>query len=148
MYKSWQRALRQLSLHRVENTRKAMFYTRQRIFEYGEKNGRMLAWLAKTQNPTMYFVSVRDMNGLPLVTPESINDCFMQFFSDLYKYRAAYFLNDLMAFLDSVKLPLLATADRDNLEEDISLEEVQTAIGRLQAGKTPSSDGLSDQILF
>lgn len=36
-YKLWLRAL-----HRVENTKKAMFYTRERIFEYGDKNSQFL----------------------------------------------------------------------------------------------------------
>lgn len=58
---------------------------------------------------------------------------FMQFFNDLYKSRATYALTDLTDFLDPVTLPILATADREHLEEDISLEEVQIAIGRLQA---------------
>lgn len=103
----------------LKTTKKAMFYTRQRIFEYGDKNGRLLARLAKTQNPMTYIVSVRGVDGSPLVSPESINNRFLEFFKELSQSRITYSLTDLTTFLDSIAHPTLATADRERLESDI-----------------------------
>lgn len=44
--------------------------------------------------------------------------------------------------MGTVRLPTLDGEDRERLEADISLEEIQGAIGSLQAGKKPGSDGL------
>lgn len=112
------------------------------MFEYGGKNGRLLAWLAKSQNPTIHTASVRDAASRLLVAPDFINQRFMQFIQELYESRVAYSTTELAAFLDLVKLPVLGETDRERLEADITLEEIQVAIGSLQAGKTSGSDGL------
>lgn len=68
-YRVWQRTLRQLSLLRVENTKKALFYSQEKVFEHGSKNGRLLA---KSQNPTTHIVGIRDADGQLLVAPNLI----------------------------------------------------------------------------
>lgn len=83
-YRARQRTLSQLSLLCVENTKKALLYSQQRAFEYGDKNGCLLAWLAKRQSPTTHIVSVRDANGHPLLAPDLINNYFMQFFLEIF----------------------------------------------------------------
>lgn len=122
-YRVWQRSLRQLSLLRVENTKMALFYSQQKVFEHGGKNGRLLAWLAKSQNPTTHIASIRDVDGHLLVSPDLINQWFLQFFRGLYESRAEYSANELTAFLYLVKFPMLDKEDRERLEVDISLEE-------------------------
>lgn len=72
-YRVWQRSLRQLSLLCVENTKKALFYSQQNVFEHGGKNGRLLAWLAKSQKRTTHIASVRDVDGHLLVASDLIN---------------------------------------------------------------------------
>lgn len=75
------------------------------------------------------------------MTPDLINDHFMQFFRELYTSRATYSQTKLNTFLETVRLPVLDREDRERLEANISLEEIQTVIGKLQAGKTPRSGG-------
>lgn len=44
--------------------------------------------------------------------------------------------------MNSIPFPMLSDAHRSMLDGDISLEEVQVAIGDLQSEKTPGVDGL------
>lgn len=45
--------------------------------------------------------------------------------------------SDLSSFLDIVSFTVLTLAAREALEADITLEEVQAAVGGLKGGKTP-----------
>lgn len=46
-YIAWQGAPQKLSVFKTEMTQKLLLNTAQRVFEYGDKNGRLLAWLAR-----------------------------------------------------------------------------------------------------
>lgn len=56
-YSVWQRVLR------AEQTKKALLYSQQTIFEYGDKNGCLLAWLAKSQTALTHIATIRDVRG-------------------------------------------------------------------------------------
>lgn len=112
------------------------------MFEHGGKNGRLLAWLAKSQNPTTHIAGIRDADGQLLVAPDLINQRFKHYLQGLYETRVAYSTAELSPFLDLVRLPTLGEEGREHLEADITLEEIQVVIGSLQAGKTPGSDWL------
>lgn len=75
---------------------------------------------------------------LLLISLENINARFSQFFQ-VYSSRAQFPLSD---FLNSLDFPALTADARADLEKDITLVEVQGAIGRLQGGKTLGIDGL------
>lgn len=141
-YYSWQNTLRELFLHIVEQTKKSMLFTKQKIFEYGNKNGRLLAWLTKNQTAFTHIASIRNANGQLLSCPEDINAESMKFFREVYTSRAQFTPLELQEYLDAIPFPSLSEEHRNLLEGDFSLEEVQTAIGSLQSGKTPGADGL------
>lgn len=48
-YGEWQFALREVSLCRMERTQKSLLSMAQNIFEYCNRSGRLMAWLAKGQ---------------------------------------------------------------------------------------------------
>lgn len=76
------------------------------------------------------------------MAPDLVNERLTQFYRELYESRVTYSQNELSTFFDTIRLLTLDRVDREGLEADISLEEIQTAIGKLQAGKTLASDGL------
>lgn len=53
--------------------------------------------------------------------------------------------SDLTSFLDPLSFPVLAMEDRERLEADVTLEEVQLAMGSLQGRKAPGADGLPSE---
>lgn len=50
-----------------------------------------------------------------------------------------YETSDLDNFLDRIKFPVLEDKVRDGLDKDITLEEVQTALGHMQLGNAPGT---------
>lgn len=87
-YYAWQQVLRDLSLCRVEQTKKSMLHSAQRVFEHGDKNGRLLARLAKGQTSSTHIAGVRDERGHMITPPGGINTKFSQFYQGVYSSRA------------------------------------------------------------
>lgn len=108
--------------------------------EYGDKNGRLLAWLAKGQYATTHIGRLRGVDGSLLNTPETISNRFLQFYRELYSSRVDYTATDLSEYLDLIPLPTLEPDQSKALEEDITLEEIQK--GCMQAGKAPGPEGI------
>lgn len=79
-YYEWQRVLRELSLLRIDQTKMTMLHSAQRVFEHGDKNGRLLAWLAMGQTPSTHIAEIRDEDGSVLTSPGKINAMFSRFF--------------------------------------------------------------------
>lgn len=80
LYGAWQFALQRLSLLHVDMAQKSMLDTAQRIFKHGNKNGRMLVWLAKGQFATTHLSGVRDQDGGLLRSPVDINNRFCSYY--------------------------------------------------------------------
>lgn len=133
---------REVTLLRVAKANKQQLAQTQKIFEQGEKIGRLLAWISKEQSPVSTIASIRRSDGTSVTDPVNINLCFADFYAALYSSRAQYSFVELFDFLDGVTLLVLTTAARDSLEAPITLGEVQQALGSMQTGKIPGVDGL------
>lgn len=141
-YILWQDALRDLSLLRIDLTKKSMLDGAQRVFEFGNKNGRLLAWLARGQHAVTHIGRLKGSDGRPLTRQADIDERFLEFYRDLYSSRVSYTKSDLLRYLDCIQLPALGVDKSEQLDADISLEEVQVALGSMQSGKTPGPDGI------
>lgn len=75
-YAAWQQGLRGLLVLRMEATEKAMVHSAQQIFEHGNKNGRLLAWLARGQSLTTPVGSIRLRGGELVSSPDHVNTRF------------------------------------------------------------------------
>lgn len=144
-YRAWKQALRSLSTARVAQTDKALLYSAQRVFEHGGKNGKLLAWLAKGSIPSTPIGSIRDRSGILLTAPNSINSRFREYLKEVYSSRANITESVLSSFLDPLSIPMLSAEAREGLEADITLEEIQVAMGHLRGGKAPGADGLPSE---
>lgn len=130
-YILWQDTLRDLSLLRIDLTKKYLLDGSQRVFEFGDKNGRMLAWLARGQQGVTHIGCPRGQDGRLLTLQADISGRFLGFYQALYSSRVCYSTSELLRYLDRVPLPSLDSAKSGKIEdEDISLEEVQEALGK------------------
>lgn len=134
-------AMREVTLLRVAATRKIMLHQSQRIFEQGERTGRLLAWLSREQAATTSVANIKEASGRLLSDPRDINRCFASYYEDLYSSRVQYSADELQTYIDAIELPCLSVAARQRLDAPLTLKEIQTAIGSLQSGKTPGDDG-------
>lgn len=85
-----------------------MLSTAQLVFEYGDKNGKLLAWLSRRQFSATHIGRIQDEKGAPLVNPEEINHRFMQYYRTLYSTRVDYEMADLEIYLDGMDFPTLS----------------------------------------
>lgn len=89
----------------------------QQVFEFGDKNGRLLVWLAKGQFAVTHIGGIKGSSGELLTSPDSINYRFLQFYQELYSSRVTYSDTDLKAYLDCIHFPTLDSEMRDKLNK-------------------------------
>lgn len=89
--------------------------------------------------------SIRDGQEAAAYLPPSVNGRFREFFEELYTSRVDYLDSDLSSFLDSVAFPFLTMEDRERVEGNVTLKEVQAAVSGLKGGKTPGADGFPSE---
>lgn len=111
-YIAWQDVLRDLSLLRLDLTKKSMIDSAQRVFEYGDKNGRLLAWLARGQHLVTHIGRLRGPEDRLLTLQADINEQFLRFYQTLYASRVSYSDSELSQYLDQIQLPTLAAEKR------------------------------------
>lgn len=135
-------AQRNLELAQTTVTRKRLLYANQRVFDQGDKNGKVLAYLAKTTYASTLVPRIQINTDFYISEPEDIAREFAKFYADLYSSRAQYTETELDQFLSDVPFPRLSQADASLLDGPITVGEVAEAIGSLAPGKTPGPDGL------
>lgn len=118
-------AYREVMLLRVAKANKCQLAQTQRIFEQGDKTGRLLAWISREQSLVSTIARLRRSDGTLVSDPVKINACFAEYYSALYSSRVQYSQKELGHFLDGVAFPVLTTAAKERLDAPITLEEVQ-----------------------
>lgn len=141
-YDALQSLHREISLMRVETTKKQILAQSQRIFEQGERTGRLLACLAKERSSQSHIAHIKDDRGKLCSDPADINEQFAKYYKQLYTSTNTSTSEDLHSFLNQIEFPQFSDAARSALDAPITLKEVQMAVGALQSAKTPGPDGL------
>ena len=88
------------------------FFTQQAYYEEGEKTGRLLARIARSQQASPAIGAIRDTQGRLVNEPELILAELANFYSELYKARDDFTDAELQCYIDTVALPVLSSAAR------------------------------------
>ena len=77
----------------------------------------------------------------------TINDGFIEFYSNPYTSQVSAGPSDIRAFFDPLGIPKISPEDQymEEMDSKISSEEITQAINSMQNGKTPSPDGLTEE---
>lgn len=118
----------------------------QKIFEQGERTGRLLAWLARERSTTTHIAHIRDDDGLLHSDPAQINTQFMRLYELLYSFRIEYSTDSPIAFLDTIEFPELSAAASQRRDAPFTIKEVQNTVATLQTAKTLGPDGLPAEV--
>lgn len=121
----------------------ALFCTKQRYYEQGERAGKLLAHRAKQLQTQNIIPSVYDKYNKLITNKNETNEVFRTFYSELYTSQGPVDKGKIESFFSSINMPSLTEAQRDSLEGDISIEEIQQAIMSLSSGKAPGNDGFT-----
>ena len=121
----------------------ALFCTRQKYFEQGERAGKVLAHRVKQIQSQNVIPSIFDKDNNLLTNKRDINTTFREFYQELYTSQGGTDKNKLERFFSSTEIPTLTQDGRAHLEGDISVDEVKKAIRNLRIGKAPGNGGFS-----
>lgn len=118
-----------------------MLKSRQRIYESGDKAGKLLAQQARATVASRLIPSVKSPLGVTLTNPKHINETFTKFYSDLYTSDHPQI--DVANTLNNIEFPRADEGLVGSLASPILPAEVANAIRALQSGKSPGPDGFT-----
>ena len=131
-------ALNQLLTQKAEAS---IFYATNRLFEMGDKPGRLLARLAAGRQDVRAISSLKDETGKNHFETKTMVEIMKSFYEKLYTSESTTSSHCIQSFLEKLNLPSLSEADKSDLGRPITSEEIKNAISSLQNGKTPGPDG-------
>uniref|UniRef100_A0A3P9KC19 Reverse transcriptase domain-containing protein n=1 Tax=Oryzias latipes TaxID=8090 RepID=A0A3P9KC19_ORYLA len=125
----------------TENAQTAIFYAKHRLFDSGNKPGRLLARLAQGKNRSYVISSLKDKKNNLHYETKQISKILKEYFQELYSSEYQEAVSPPEDFLDHINLPTVSEQDRSDLCRPIKTQEVIEAIKSLKAGKAPGPDG-------
>lgn len=111
---------------------------RVRYFELGDKPHTLLARQLRGQQNSRAIHRIKSNTGGNITLPKSINECFANFYTELYRSKAQ---GDGDSWHKEIPIPRLDDSSRDTLNQPLSIKEVLNSIRAFSSGKTPGSDG-------
>ena len=139
-------AHRALDLHRVDVTRKQQLYLSARILEHSGKNGKMLAYLSRTEYVDRTIPRIQLPDGSVASDPIAINQAFKSFYESLYAAPPPPDEEETLGFLESLRFPVLEESHVLILDKPLTVEEVTEAIYSLPPNRAPGLDGLPAEL--
>ncbi|KAJ1210580.1 hypothetical protein NDU88_005942 [Pleurodeles waltl] len=115
---------------------------RQRLHREGDWSGRLLAWLLRRERPTPMIRSFRGPTGGRILGQTRMNAHLREHLEAIYSSPRCDVSSQIREYLDGLRLPRLTDAQATKLEAELSLEDLQGAVGGIASGKAPGPDGL------
>lgn len=112
-----------------------MFFTKQGWFEHGEKAGKLLAFLAQTENKPPIVISLHEWGGTTITDPSAVASKFRDFFEELYSLKVPEDTTSMEHFFEGVSLPHLSESQVELLEAPLRVEEIVIAIAEFARSK-------------
>ncbi|XP_073467611.1 uncharacterized protein [Aquarana catesbeiana] len=102
-----------------------VFFTKLAFYEEGEKTGRLLAKIARSQQQSLAIGASHSSSGQVVNNPEQIISELASFYADLYESRDAYSDADLDTYLSNIDLSSFSNTAMQQLDAPLTLEELQ-----------------------
>lgn len=118
----------------------------KRSYKSGDKCGKLLAKAVRNLRLNTYIPQIIDPTGQKKTTPTQIAKEFRDYYTSLYNLPVRP-PNDttINEYLSASQIPQLTPETSAELEEPITLEEIQQASKGMKSGKSPGPDGLTLQ---
>lgn len=111
---------------------RAFIFMQQKYFQFGEKPHKLFARQLRKMESDCTISRVKSEDGDILTSQKAINHRFKQFYESLYSSRAMKDDSIVQKFLDSCNLPTLTQEDKNFLNADFSILDIQDAIKSLK----------------
>ena len=100
------------------------------MYEHGDKAGRLLAQQLKAKTASNQITQILDDSDSITSNPDSINDAFRSFFSQLYTSETTADESQLDTFLEKLDLPKVSPEDNLRLDAALTLSEIKKRYSR------------------
>uniref|UniRef100_A0A3P9LA26 Reverse transcriptase domain-containing protein n=1 Tax=Oryzias latipes TaxID=8090 RepID=A0A3P9LA26_ORYLA len=125
-----------------EEVKKKLVFLKQGYYEAGSKAMKLLAYKLRKQQKDNTITKIRHSRTEEIqYKPEDIQNCFEEYYKNLYAQPKLDNINEIGTFLESLDLPKVTQEQNKTLVAEITENEVKAAISRLKPQKTPGQDG-------
>lgn len=101
-----------------------------------------MAWQLKKQMTTSMTRKIKNTDVTTTCNPKEINDCFREFYKNLYSSECVNTADKCEKFLSSLKTPKLSESDRTLLEQPLSRNDILKVVMSLLFEKAPGLGGV------
>ncbi|XP_073465156.1 NACHT, LRR and PYD domains-containing protein 3-like [Aquarana catesbeiana] len=119
---------------------KQKLFSRQRVFEQGERAGKLLAYLAHQDSRPPVVVSLMDAQDTPITDPSSVAAAFRSYHANLYSSQVTVTVQETQAFLQNIPFHRLSETQVTDLEALLTKDEIALAIASLAPAKAPDDN--------
>ena len=127
--------------------RKIWLGTQDRIYQWGDKSSKLLYNLCHSRSYGLPITQIVTPSGVRVASPREISDQFALYYEQLYGERDLLSETETRDSLAEIPVQALSQVDSDALDELITLEELEKAIGEMNPGKSPGPNGFPCELL-
>lgn len=124
----------------TDHTSELLMKSRQVYYEQGDKTGRLLAYQLRQTSSSHQISQIQTSDG-PTTDLRQINDKFKDFFVSLYSSESTADPSHFDSFFNPLDIPTVNLNSVNDLERDITVEELVKAAKSMQGSKCPGPDG-------
>lgn len=129
----------ELSLLKAED---AIVRLKQTFYDQGEKPGKLLAWQIKKIESDRAINTIRNEQGELTTDPTEINNTFVSYYKTLYNSDNPRDLSKQNNFLGVLVIPCISEGTKTELDRELNLNDISSAITNMRGGKASGPDGL------
>ncbi|KAJ1152155.1 hypothetical protein NDU88_004932 [Pleurodeles waltl] len=120
---------------------------RQRLFWEGDRSGRLLARLARQERAIPIIQMLHSSSGERILGQLRVNTHLHEHLRNIYTSPWSVGMTQMKEYLEGLRMPRLTAAQVEELEGEVSLEDLVEVLGGMATGKAPGPDGLPDTFL-
>lgn len=128
----------------LERANGAFVRTRARWLEQGEKNTSYFFGLEK-QRKSKKRINKLKKNDIIIEDPNQIHQEIWKFYNNLYKSNFKRVECDLLFETIKINIKTLDQEDKEYLDEDLTIKEIEKALKQMKNGKSPGIDRLTSE---
>ena len=133
-----------LEIHNLNDARSAQTRSRVKFIEEGEKNTKYFLGLEKARANAKVMDTLTTNDGHTLTSQTDILKEQVKFYSTVYEKKREFDLNQANNFCRDLNIPKISNVDKNNLDKDISIEELGKALSTMKNDSAPGNDGLTN----